>query len=89
MNTYYAIDVAYIRPSRTIETILLDDGTQKAIVYVFNLDGIYYYCFSSILELIQYFDDEFECEIVFENEGELGEFLRKIVDGLGNYGFGL
>jgi len=77
MNTYYAIDVAYLRPSKTIETILLDDGTQKAIVYVFNRDGIYYYCFSSILELIQYFDDVFECEVVFEDE--LGEFLREVL----------
>jgi len=78
MNTYKAIDVSYIRPSRTIETILLDDGIQKAIVYVYNRDGVYYYYFKSILELIQYFDNAFECEIVFEGEEELGEFLRKL-----------
>lgn len=78
MNTYYAIDVDYIRPSRTIETILLDDGMKKAIVYVYNRDGLYFYFFKSILELIQYFDEKYECEIVFENEEELGEFLREL-----------
>jgi len=76
MNTYYAIDVSYIRPSRTIETILMDDGMQKAIVYVYNRDGLYYYYFKTILELIQYFDDTYKCEIVFEDEEELGEYLR-------------
>lgn len=51
---------------------------KKAIVYVYNCDGIYYYFFKSILELIQYFDEEFECEIVFEDEGKLGEYLREL-----------
>ncbi|WP_018342379.1 hypothetical protein [Cytophaga aurantiaca] len=74
MNIYYAIDVAYIRPSRTIETILLDNGMRKAIVYVYNRDGLYYYFFNSILELIKYFDDAIECEIVLKMRKGWGNF---------------
>lgn len=78
MNSYYTIDVTYLRPSRTIETILLENEKYKTIVYLFNRDGIYYYYFNTILQLIQYFDGVFECKMVFESEEELGDYLQKV-----------
>ncbi|HEY9221138.1 MAG TPA: hypothetical protein VIO43_06115 [Lutibacter sp.] len=76
MNNFYQIEVFYIRPSRTIETILLESSSKKRIVYVYNYEGWHFRVFNNIMEVINFFDDKFEPEISFEDEEKLDEYLQ-------------
>ena len=78
MNSLTNLDMSYLRPSRTIETILLENGSYKQIVYVYNHDGIYYHVFEFVIDLISYFNNEKESEVCFESESELDEYLFRL-----------
>jgi hypothetical protein len=78
MNTYTAIDVSYLKPSRTLETILLENGNEKKVIYVYNYDGVHFRVFNYIIDILLFFDDEFEPEISFETEAELGVYLSNL-----------
>lgn len=78
MNKYTAIDVSYLRPSRTIETILLERGNNKRIVYVYNYDGVHFRVFNFIIDVLNFFNNEIDTEISFETEEELGGYLANL-----------
>ena len=78
MNTFHAIDVSYIRPSRTIETILLKNATLEKMLYVYNFEGWYFRVFDSIGNLLGFFDGKFEPQNSFECEEELNNYLGNI-----------
>lgn len=78
MNNYQTIDVSYIRPSRTIETILLKHNAKERILYVYNFDGLHFRVFNNIRDIISFFDDEFETKISFESDDELDIYLKNI-----------
>lgn len=83
MNKYTAIDVSYLRPSRTIETILLEKGNKTRIVYVYNYDGIHFRVFNFIIDVMNFFNNEAEEVISFETEDELGSYLANLdIDGV-------
>jgi len=75
MNTFQAINVDYLRPSRTIETILLENETYKKVLYVYNYEGWHFRVFNTMLDVIHFFDDKFEPEVEFEDENELDHYL--------------
>ena len=68
MNEYIAIDVSYLRPSRTIETILLKKDNEKRIVYVYNYEGVHFRVFNSVIDIIRFFDEDIDTKIIFETE---------------------
>jgi hypothetical protein len=76
MNNYSQIEVFYLQPSRTIETILLESIVKKRIVYVYNYEGWHFRVFYNIMEVINFFNDKFEPEISFEDEEELDKYLQ-------------
>lgn len=78
MNNFQAIDVSYLRPSRTIETILLKSKKKQRILYVYNFEGWHFRIFNNITDIINFFDDKFESEISFEGENELNKYLANI-----------
>ena len=54
MNHIEAIETDYIRPSRTVETILLTDirnREMQKLVYVYNYEGKHFRIFGDVLEL--------------------------------------
>lgn len=75
MNTFQAIEVDYLRPSRTLETILLENGTYKKVLYIYNYEGWHFRVFNTILDVIHFFDDKFEPVVEFEDENELNCYL--------------
>lgn len=77
MNTFHAIEVDYLRPSRTIETILLENDKDRKILYVYNYEGWHFRVFNTVLDVVNFFDDKFEPEIQFEDENELDDYFRK------------
>jgi len=54
MNDFQAIDVKYLRPSRTIETILLENETYRKVLYVYNYEGWHFQVFDTILDIINF-----------------------------------
>ncbi len=77
-NLIRAIETDYIRPSRTIETILISKEKKEKVVYVYNYEGVHFRLFSDILELIKFFNNEnseFQC---FENDNDLDNFLFNV-----------
>jgi hypothetical protein len=78
MNNVAYIEVDYLRPSRTVETILLENLSKKRIVYVYNYEGWHFRVFNNIIKVLDFFDDKFEPEISFEDEEELGKYLENL-----------
>ncbi|MDI1233653.1 MAG: hypothetical protein PSX81_05180 [bacterium] len=78
MNKFTAIDVSYLRPSRTLETILLENKNDNRVVYVYNFDGVNFHIFYSISDILQSFNGEFEPEISFKTEYELDSYLANL-----------
>lgn len=79
MNTFEVINVDYLRSSRTIETILLENGTFGKVLYIYNYDGWHFRVFNTILDVMNFFDDKFNPEIEFDDERELDNYLSKFI----------
>ena len=79
MNNYIAIDVTYIRPSITIETVLLKNEDKERILYIYNYEGWHFRIFNSITDIMDFFDDKFEPKISFECEKKLDKYLESII----------
>ncbi|UQD55792.1 hypothetical protein [Flavobacterium sp. K5-23] len=78
MNTICQIEIDYIKPSRSIETLLLKNLNNKRVVYVYNYEGWYFRFFNSINEVLDFFEDKFEPTISFEDEEKLDKFLENL-----------
>lgn len=78
MNEYREIAVSYLRPSRTLETILLKRGEELRVLYVYNFEGIHFRVFFNLVEILEFFEDKFEPEIAFESEEELDQYLASV-----------
>lgn len=78
MNKYTAINVSYLRPSRTIETILLENGSKKRVVYVYNYDGVSFRVFDFIVDILNFFNNENDTEIIFDTDEELNSYLENL-----------
>lgn len=78
MNTYYTIGISYLRPSRTIETVLLKNTIHEKVLYIYNYEGWHYRVFNNMKDIINFFDDKFEPEISFENDDELDNYLENL-----------
>lgn len=48
--------MSYIRPDRTVETILLKNGRNEHVCYVYNFEGVHYRFFKDLLSLVRFFD---------------------------------
>ena len=60
MNNVEIIEVNYLRPNRTVETILLtdlSDSSRQKIVYVYNYEGYHYRVFDNLIELTKFFNN--------------------------------
>ncbi len=79
MNSFTTIDISYITPSRTIETILLQNEKTKRLVYVYNYEGIHYRAFNLITDLVNFFNNQVEAEIEFESDEELDIYLLNLI----------
>ena len=60
MNNVEIIEVNYLRPNRTVETILLtdlSDSSRQKVVYVYNYEGYHYRVFDNLIELTKFFNN--------------------------------
>ena len=75
MNTFRTLDLNYLQPSKTLETILVKNGSKERVLYVYNYEGWHFRVFISLQEIFNFFEDEFEPLISFESEAKLDNFL--------------
>lgn len=79
MNSFSCVDTYYLRASRTIETILVENGNRQNLFFVYNYEGNHFRLFYSIDSLVNFFscsDAEVYCD--FETDEELDNFLGTV-----------
>lgn len=75
MNSLKLIDVVYIKQDKTIETILVSNSDKENIIFLYNYQGWFFRVFKSVLDLMLFFDEQFESKVCFDNEIELDNYL--------------
>jgi len=76
MNEIHMLGVDYIRGSRTVETILLKNGGNSHLCYVYNYEGGHFRMFEDLISLIQFFCEGKEAYKDFMVEEDLEVFLE-------------
>lgn len=78
MNSYTTLNTEYIRPSRTIETVLVFKENLNQLFFVYNYEGNSYRVFENHLDLLRFFQNKKESNHHFSSENELDNFLSKV-----------
>lgn len=79
MNNFKSIDVFYIRNNKTVETVLVSNGIEEKVFFVYNYQGWFFNVFKNMVELFNFFNDVFETELYFEDEKLLDKYFETIV----------
>ncbi len=77
MNTIQIIGTEYLRPSRTIETIMVSKDHLSKVLFVYNYEGYSFRVFENIIDMMFFFQDKIESQFHFDTEFELDCFLSK------------
>lgn len=75
MNTFTTLHTEYLRPSRTIETILVSKENLSQVYFIYNYEGNSFRVFKNHLDLILFFQDKAEGDFEFGTEEALDWFL--------------
>ena len=78
MNTFRTINVEYLRPSRTIETVIVSNKNSNKLFFVYNYEGNSFRVFANHLDLLGFFQNKNESDYHFSFENELDNFLSKV-----------
>lgn len=79
MNTVTTVSTSYLRPSRTIETVLVSNDNFEKAFFIFNYEGYHFRLFYSLIDLLHFFqDNHVESDFHFSTEEDLDLFLSKI-----------
>ncbi|MCK0122980.1 hypothetical protein MWU76_01075 [Gelidibacter sp. F2691] len=78
MNTFKAVHTEYLRPSRTIETVLVSNQKLSQVFFVYNYEGNYFRVFKNHLDLILFFQDKAESDFEFGTEEALDYYLENL-----------
>lgn len=79
MNYIQLLDTAYLRPDRTVNTILVTNPEGRSmVIYEYNREGIYFKLFLSFQAFFAYFleDDGESFDREFYSEEEVDGHLR-------------
>ena len=78
MNSFINIHTDYIRPARTIETVLVSNSKTNKLFYVYNYEGYSFRVFDTVLSLVIFFEENIESDLHYCTESELDEFFSKV-----------
>lgn len=78
MNTFKAVHTEYLKPSRTIETVLVSKENLSQVYFIYNYEGNSFSVFENHLDLILFFQDKAESDFEFRTEEALDEFLGEV-----------
>jgi len=78
MNTFTTINTEYLRPSRTIETILVSKVNSSKVFFLYNYEGTSFRLFENHMDLIHFFQDKSESDFYFNRECDVDSFLSSV-----------
>lgn len=78
MNNFQSIKTEYLRPSRTIETVLVTRENLSKVLFIYNYEGNSFRVFENLLGLLHFFQNKAESNFHFNSEVELDHFLSKV-----------
>ncbi len=78
MNSIKTINIEYLKPSRTIETVIVSNKSLSRIYFIYNYDGNSFRVFENHLTLIKFFMNKTESSFHFNTEIELDDFLSEV-----------
>lgn len=78
MNSFRAINTDYLKPSRTIETVLVSNKKLKKVLFVYNYEGNSFRVFDNTISLMEFFSSNTESKYNFDSENKLDEFLSTV-----------
>jgi hypothetical protein len=78
MNHFRSLNTEYLRPSRTLETVIVSKENVSRIFFIYNYEGTSFRVFDNILNLINFFQNIAECDFHFTTEKELDHFLAEV-----------
>jgi hypothetical protein len=78
MNTFQTINTAYLRASRTIETVLVSKEHLRKVFFIYNYEGNSFRVFENHLSLLHFFQNKGESDFHFSTEIEVDGFFSKV-----------
>lgn len=78
MNRILTINTEYLRPSRTIETVIVKNEDSKRVLFIYNYEGNSFRVFKNYLGLINFFLNKSESDFHLSSEEELDQFLSTV-----------
>lgn len=78
MNTFQSINTEYIRPSRTIETVLVCNKNTEKLFYIYNYECNSFRVFEELLALLDFFQNGTENCLYFDSDDEVDIFLELV-----------
>lgn len=78
MNTISTLEVEYLKPNRTIETVSIKNGKLKKLLWIYNYEGTHFRVFDSLKEVIEFSNSSIEAKHSFDKENELDNFLLNL-----------
>ncbi|MDO8451797.1 MAG: hypothetical protein Q7S76_02915 [bacterium] len=78
MNRITLLDTNYLRPNRTIDSILLSNKKDRKLVFVYNYEGVHFRLFVSPIQVVDFFNEEEEPNLCFESEIDLDNALERL-----------
>jgi len=81
MNTITQTDVHYLRPNRTMESLLIEDSETTKKVLVYNYEGVHFRVFENQKEASRFVNGDSNAKTITEfiDENELDKYLQKII----------
>lgn len=81
MNTITQTNVNYLRPNRTMETLLLEKKGISKTVFVYNYESVHFRVFENQKEVSRFINGDPNTKTITEfiDENELDSYLQKVV----------
>ncbi|AFL83520.1 hypothetical protein Belba_0873 [Belliella baltica DSM 15883] len=76
MNKITVIGTEYITPSRTLETIALENSRRRRCVFVYNYEGTHFRFFDTLISVLEFFQSGKDSSVSFNTEDELDSYLK-------------
>jgi hypothetical protein len=78
MNHFTAEDGAYLRPDKTIETVIVTNSHRTQVYYVYNYQGVSFRVFPYLTDLLNFFKEGTEPQYHFETDEALDAFFEGV-----------
>ena len=72
------IEIYYLRSSRTLEVVLLENLNRKKLLFVYNYECYHFRVFDDMIDIISFFQGCYHPKIEFDDERQLDHYLKNI-----------